>query len=451
LALLVFVGLVTPALVSGLWEYFQLKQEANQDFHTSGKTLTTILAQGLGEPLWDYDTASVEALLQSAKTNPRVVSIRVDDPNGQLFAGVERPLRSGGLEETFQHSVTHADQVIGQLLLVMDKSYDLQRVSSRLTAIWVLLAIQLFLSLLLIVIFLQSRFLLPLRTLEAQSAALANQDLAQAFVWTGNDELGRLGRSLEATRQALVIYKENLEGLIRERTKELENANAELEAFNYSVSHDLRAPLRVIDGYAGVLTEDFGPALVPQARQYLAKIQSSAARMSSLMDDLLRLSRVARSELHPGTVDLAKLAESIVEELREAEPTRNVEFSCSGPLTVFADLGLMRIALQNLLGNAWKYTSRTPQARVSLKASLEPAGRVYIVEDNGTGFDMSSVKNLFQPFVRLHESSNFEGNGIGLAIVERIVARHGGRAWAQSEAGTGARFFFSLGEINGLR
>jgi len=146
LALLVLVGLVTPALVSSLWEYFQLKQEANQDFHTSGKTLTAILAQGLGQPLWNYDTASVEALLQSAKTDPRVVSIRVDDPNGQRLAGVERPLRSGGLEETFQHSVIHANEVIGQLILVLDKNYDLQRVSFRLMAILALLATQLLLS-----------------------------------------------------------------------------------------------------------------------------------------------------------------------------------------------------------------------------------------------------------------------------------------------------------------
>ncbi|NNM66507.1 MAG: HAMP domain-containing histidine kinase, partial [Spirochaetales bacterium] len=202
---------------------------------------------------------------------------------------------------------------------------------------------------------------------------------------------------------------------------------------------------------AGVLAEDFGPSLEPQALQYLTKIQSSSARMSSLMDDLLRLSRVARSELHPGTVDLAVLAESIVEELREAEPARNVEFSCSGPLTVFADLGLMRIALQNLLGNAWKYTSRTPKARVSLTVSPKPQGRVYIVEDNGTGFDMSSAKKLFQPFVRLHESSDFEGNGIGLALVARIVARHGGSVWAESGAGTGTRFFFTLGEADGVR
>ncbi|NNM67846.1 MAG: HAMP domain-containing protein, partial [Spirochaetales bacterium] len=234
LVILVFVGLVTPALVSGFWEYFQLRHEASQEFLGASTTLTKILAQGLGTPLWDYDTEGVGALLQSAMTDPRVVSIRVDDPNGQRFAGIERSPRPGGFDQTFTRPVLYRNQVIGRLILVLDKSFDLERVSSRLKAILALLATQLLLSLVLIVIFLQRRFLRPIRTLEAQSAALANQDLAQAFVWTGADELGRLGRSLESTRQALFVYRENLESLIRKRTEELENANAELEAFNYS-------------------------------------------------------------------------------------------------------------------------------------------------------------------------------------------------------------------------
>jgi two-component system sensor histidine kinase/response regulator len=219
---------------------------------------------------------------------------------------------------------------------------------------------------------------------------------------------------------------------------------AEVDAFNYSVSHDLRAPLRPLDGFSEALLEDYGHLLDDKAKDYLNRIRAAARRMGHLIEDLLELSRIGRLPVQRQPVDLSGLIASIVAELRASEPTRQVELACQAHAEVAGDPRLLRMALQNLLQNAWKFTQRKPGARIEF-ASQPGAPAVFFIRDDGVGFDPAYAGRLFQPFQRLHSAADFEGTGIGLAIVDRIVRRHGGRIWAESTPAAGATFFFTVG------
>jgi PAS domain S-box-containing protein len=236
-----------------------------------------------------------------------------------------------------------------------------------------------------------------------------------------------------------------LEERVRSRTAELEAANRELEAFAHSVSHDLRAPLRGIDGWSLALLEDCGERLDAQGRKHLDRVPSQAQHMGRLIDDLLHLSRVSRAELVPITVDLTSLAETIVRPLKEANPGRSVEFSLEPNLTCTGDPRLLEIALTNLLNNAVKFTGLCATARVEFGKAEFEGKPAFFVRDNGVGFDMAYAGLLFAPFQRLHKASEFPGTGIGLATVQRVIHRHGGRIWAQAQVGEGAAFYFTLG------
>ena len=262
-------------------------------------------------------------------------------------------------------------------------------------------------------------------------------------------EEGRLvisvNRDITDRRQAEARIRSLNEDLAR-RYAELEAANRELEAFSYSVSHDLRAPLRAIDGFSQALLEDCEPALDDRSKDYLRRIRAATRRMGDLIDDLLALSRVTRQEMRRERVDLSALARSVVAQLRRSEPTRSVAVHIADGLVAEGDSHLLRLVLENLLGNAWKFTAREPEARVEFGALDEGGRPVFYVRDNGVGFDMAYAHKLFGPFQRLHAMSDFPGTGIGLATVQRIVTRHGGRVWAVGEEGKGATFFFTLEE-----
>ena len=225
-----------------------------------------------------------------------------------------------------------------------------------------------------------------------------------------------------------------------------EFASREYEAFSYSVAHDLRAPLRAIDGFSQVLVEDYGAVLDPSARAHLAKIRGAAIHMAELIDDLLGLARVSRSELIRDRVDLSQLARGIVATLRGRDPTRDVEVAISDGLVTRGDARLLGIALDNLLENAWKFTSRRARAHIEIGRERDGAETVYFVRDDGAGFDMSFADKLFGVFQRLHGYHEFQGTGIGLATVQRIVRRHGGRIWAEGGIDQGATFRFTLGD-----
>jgi signal transduction histidine kinase len=254
-----------------------------------------------------------------------------------------------------------------------------------------------------------------------------------------------------------------LEQRVSERTAQLEAANKELEAFSYSVSHDLRAPLRGIDGWSHALEEDYGDKLDEQGRVFLAQVRDEAQRMGQLIDDLLDLSRVTRAEMRRETVDLSALAGCVVAGLRKYEPQRQVEINIAPGLTAAGDSRLLRQALENLLGNAWKFTGKKAEARIEvgvmekwsngvMASSQNPNTPilqhsnipVFFVRDNGAGFNMAHAKKLFAPFQRLHRPSEFPGTGIGLATVQRIIFRHGGEVWAKAELDQGATFHFTL-------
>jgi signal transduction histidine kinase len=237
---------------------------------------------------------------------------------------------------------------------------------------------------------------------------------------------------------------QELEIRVRERTREIETANQELESFSYSVSHDLRGPLRAIDGFSELLSSEYRDKLDDNGQKYLGRIRASAQRMGELIDDLLLLAQVSRAELRREPVSISDIARAALAELRSGEPGRKVRCEIQDRLMGEADRRLMRVMLDNLLGNAWKFTSKTMDPRIEFGAEQREGIPAYFVRDNGAGFDMAYAEKLFHPFQRLHHDSEFTGTGIGLATVHRIVSRHGGRVWAQGRVDGGATFFFTL-------
>jgi PAS domain S-box-containing protein len=236
----------------------------------------------------------------------------------------------------------------------------------------------------------------------------------------------------------------DLERRVDQRTAQLEATNRELESFAYSISHDLRSPLRALDGFSEILLQDYSETLDDAGRDYLRRIKGAANHMAGLMDGLLQLSRLNRDGLDFTDVDLSALAGSFVAELRERDPARDVVVDIAPGLVARADPKLMRVVLENLLGNAWKFTARHEKARIEFGADQTDGGTTFYVRDDGAGFDMRYAKNLFGAFQRLHTPDQFEGTGIGLATVQRVVHRHGGTVWAEGEVEKGATFWFTL-------
>ncbi len=254
---------------------------------------------------------------------------------------------------------------------------------------------------------------------------------------TLNDELQQVNAELQQVNTGL-------EARVQQRTRELEESNQELQAFSYSVSHDLRAPLRTIDGFSLALAEDFSELLNEDGRDYIQRVRGGVQRMGTLIDALLQLSRVTRSEVQREQVNLSQLATLIFEELKVNDAQQAVEFLAESGVVADADPRLMRVAFENLLGNALKFTSKTSNARVEFGQRAKEGQTVYFIRDNGAGFDMQYVDRLFTAFQRLHGDRDFKGSGIGLATVSRIIRRHHGRIWAEGETERGATFFFTL-------
>ena len=291
---------------------------------------------------------------------------------------------------------------------------------------------------------------IELRLWQAASAGYRIVSLKPVAVYDGAGEfrewIGTVTDVDDRRRAEDEIHRLNveLEERVRDRTKKLEEINGELEAFSYSVSHDLRAPLRAMDGFSQRLLNDYGAGLDQQAKGYLERIRNGASRMGQLIEDLLSLSRITRLELKRGEVDMSALAHQILHELQQRDPERKVETSVWEGVHVDADLRMVRVALENLLGNAWKFSSKTEHPRVEFGMMQEGERKVMFVRDNGAGFDMAYADKLFGPFQRLHGIHEFPGTGIGLATVHRIVSRHGGRIWCQAKPDGGATFFFTL-------
>ncbi|MBX3119235.1 MAG: PAS domain-containing protein [Fimbriimonadaceae bacterium] len=237
---------------------------------------------------------------------------------------------------------------------------------------------------------------------------------------------------------------QELEDRVVDRTRKLNEANHELESFNYSVSHDLRTPLRAIDGFASALEYDYASKLDDQGLEHLRRIRAAAQRMGKLIEALLDLSRLSRSQIEPKRVNLTELVQEIASDLKDSEPHRKAVFNIQKDVCIEADPQMTRIVVENLLGNAWKYTRDEPEARIDFGTEMLDGNLTYYIQDNGVGFDMQYVDKLFGAFQRLHSADEFEGTGVGLATVRRILVRHGGRVGAEGSVGKGAKFYFSL-------
>ena len=421
------------------------------------------------------DPAAAERTLGALRAEPRVEGAGLYRPDGRIFAAYVRdasmaaltlPTGAAGSAEWSRFDGLRALHLVRPVVLdgttiglVYIRS-DLREVTDRLVGYGFILATVLLIG------FAASQLASrvsrraiaePLTELaELARNFSANHDYSGRARETGSGELLMLTGAfnemldqLQARDRSLQESREQLEQRVRERTAALDASNQELEAFCYSVSHDLRSPLRSIDGFSQALLEDMDGRLDENAAGHLARIRAATQRMAALIDDLLSLSRITRTDLAVKRVDLSAMARAVCEELAAAQPERAVTTVIEDGLDVMADPRLMRQVLENLLGNAWKFSSKQPAARVEFGAQAGRDGRVYLVKDNGAGFDPAYADRLFGVFQRLHAMTDFPGTGVGLAIVDRIVKRHGGRVWAESAVGQGATFYFTLGGPEG--
>jgi signal transduction histidine kinase len=278
--------------------------------------------------------------------------------------------------------------------------------------------------------------------LESKNVELA---LAKERLEGTNEQLTRQAEELERARADLQLINEDLDNRVRQRTKELEASNMELEAFSYSVSHDLRAPLRHIGSYADLILKNGAAQLDEINCRHLHALRKAVQKMGGIIDSLLELTRVTHNEIHWVAVDLSAMVHEIFAELQEISPGRVVQLEVAPGLTANGDPRLLRVALTNLLGNALKFTSKRSDARIQFDKVEDGGECAYFVRDNGAGFDMAYAEKLFGAFQRLHSQADFQGTGIGLATVQRIIHRHNGKAWAEGAQGRGATFYFTLG------
>ena len=290
------------------------------------------------------------------------------------------------------------------------------------------------------------RLTAPLVGVTRAAEAIASGDLAQRVPPGRDDELGRLAQSFNTMAEQVSRSHHHLEAQVAQRTKALEGTNAELESFSYSVSHDLRAPLRAIHGFARILLEDHHAKLDPEAQRLLGVIDQNTRRMGQLIDDLLAFSRLGRTDLTTGPVDMKELTQLVADEVQRVESGRNgsLEIRIDPLPPARGDRGLLRQVMSNLLLNAAKFTRGRPSARIEVGSKPNGDQTVYYVKDNGAGFDARYADKLFGVFQRLHSAEEFDGTGVGLAIVKRIVQRHGGRVWAEGVVSQGAIFYFTL-------
>ena len=345
-----------------------------------------------------------------------------------------------------QIMLTTQDMVSDTAELMRHSHEDLHQVQRRTALIVSILVATLGLLILVNMILSVRNILNPIRALQRGTEIIGAGNLRYRTGITLANEIGALSGSFDAMAAKLAQAQADVQA----NAVRLEEAVKELDSFSYSVSHDLRAPLRGIDGWSLALLEDYGAGLDATAHQYLDIVRAEAQHMGELIDDLLQLSRVTRGDLRREPVDLSNLAQTVAKRLKTAYPQRNIEFLIEPGLLANADAKLLQIALTNLLDNACKFTGTRPIAQIEVGRALEtdPQTRtqrtVFFVRDNGVGFDMVHAARLFDAFERLHAASEFPGTGIGLATVQRIVRRHGGRIWAEGRPGEGASFYFTL-------
>ncbi len=416
------------------------------------------------------DPHSAEITLSALKAAPNVISAGIYSLNGQLFASYRRDAQAQlpptiSPDKARSRVFEDSDVIVTDPIVFQGKPTGIVYIRSDLQMLYIqlrryasiaacVLAVSLWTALMLSSMFGRS-ITDPIVHL-ADVAFIVSRDknyTVRATPPSGRDEIstliasfnGMLGQ-IEVRDAALQSAQNQLEQRVDERTFQLAAANEELESFSYSVSHDLRSPLRTIDGFSHALLEDCADRLDDTGRTHLNRIRAATQRMGSLIDDLLNLSRLSRTEMHTQSVDISALASAIANGLQEGLPRRGVELRIRNGLRTLGDPGLLRVVLENLLGNAWKFTSTHESALIEFGAAVSNGKAAFFVRDDGAGFDPAYADRLFGAFQRLHSMTEFAGTGIGLATVQRIVRRHGGEIWAESAVGRGATFYFTLGE-----
>ena len=452
-------------------------------WQTTSKNLSTlgrVIAANSTASLAFANEADAREILSALRAEPHVVAAGLYAADGRLFARYPGDLPGDSLPAgperdgyRFAHGyligVEPVAEVGSERLGTLYLKSNLKAVARTLRLSAAIAAGVMAISLLtayFLAAVLQGRISQPILALaETARAVSTRQDYSVRAPKVSEDELGvltdafnqMLGR-IEASKEELRRYATELEQRVAERTHELEQrnealrrnaaellaANQELDAFAYSVSHDLRAPLRSIDGFSQVLLEDSGAQLDEAGRGALHRVRAASQRMATLIDDLLRLARVTRAEMRTEVVDLSGMARDIAAELQRTTPARQAEFAIAPGLTARGDPRLLRVVFENLLSNSWKYTAKQPRPRIEFGSVEVDGTHAFLVRDNGAGFDMKYADKLFGVFQRLHSAAEFEGTGIGLATVRRIITRHGGRIWADGAVDRGATFYFTL-------
>lgn len=441
-------------------------ERAKKDLVNDISTTARLIADRSAAALLFDDEKLGRENLYSLRGKPSVAAACIYNKEGAVFAGyssadgsgVACPAAAGNSGYSFQkNSLTLFEPVLfnGKQAGSVFIYADLKELRGKIKDLLALAAlIFLLLSALAFILSfrLQSLISGPVTRLTETARLIAvNKDYGVRAVKDSEDEIGVLVdafnemlETIQARDQENKKLNAELEARVLSRTSELEAANKELEAFSYSVSHDLRAPLRHASGYVDLLVNRFREGLPEKAIHYLDSVADSVRQMGLLIDDLLQFSRTGRSEMRRAAVDMNGVVGEVLEPLRQDSAGREVDWVIGGLPVVFCDAALLKLVWTNLLGNALKFTRTRPQARIEAGFREEGAEFVFFVRDNGVGFDMRYAKNLFGVFQRLHTTQEFEGTGIGLANVRRIVLRHGGRTWAESEPEKGAAFYFTL-------
>jgi signal transduction histidine kinase len=459
------IALLLACLSFLAYDFFSYRENLIQNLFAAAQIAGTNSVTAL---MFD-DPQAAETTLSGLRSSPDVLSAAIVDANGHLFAEYRRPDVENALVPLSMNGKTEMEWTRGSEVLV---GYRIVFSDNTVGTVYILAHFNELgkrfrrygLIVLLIFVFSVAAALLatatfrrlvtqPITALAGTARVISREkDFSLRAVRTANDDeitalveaFNDMLHEIQTRDQALLEARESLEKRVQERTAELRAANKELEAFSYSVAHDLRGPLDVVTGMTYVMQSSLNNKLGPEGIEMLDAVQRSAKSMAGLIDDLLNLARATTVGLDRKPIDLTAMAQSVAEDLVITNPDRQVEFKFAEGAVVSADQGLMSVVMDNLIRNSWKYTSRHMRASIEFAWTVQGGRRIFFVRDDGAGFDPQKAAKLFQPFQRLHTTSEFPGTGIGLATVQRIIARHGGRVWAEAQIERGATFYFTL-------